>query len=218
MSIILYNRSIWWPVNFLPWGGPVIGLICKYSIQSVQHSLPWTSEQDYNGLKFVTFSNKHLRKSNSLVQNINTYGTSTFFWPHSVSVYLTLSESSSRTVRRSAQVWTRESLAARAVAHQVVSSPHRARYVRAAASRTAGPEWRSKTAPISAIRLDTAWGKEDENGASYFQNLSTANARPIDGDFDHCLIISSNVSKNTKHMLDTTTQIRLFSASLSFVS
>lgn len=76
-----------------------------------------------------------------------------YFLHHS----LTLTESSSRTVRWSTQVWTSSSLAARATEHQLVSSAHRLRYVRAAASRTVGPEWRSKTAPISATRADTAW-------------------------------------------------------------
>ena len=75
---------------------------------------------------------------------------------HTVTVVLTSSESPSSDVSWSTQHWTRESLAARAMEHPAVSSPHRLRYVRAAASRTAGTQWSSKTAPISAIRLDTA--------------------------------------------------------------
>lgn len=70
-------------------------------------------------------------------------------------MHLTFTESSSSVVSWATQRCTRESLAARVTEHRVISSPHRLRYVRAAASKTAGTEWRSRIASISANRQDT---------------------------------------------------------------
>lgn len=78
---------------------------------------------------------------------------------HTQSVIHTLSESFNRSDSCSTQPWTRESLAALAIEHHAVSSPHRLRNVRAAASRTPELEWNSKTVLISAIKVDNAWGR-----------------------------------------------------------
>lgn len=70
---------------------------------------------------------------------------------------LTTKELVSRSLRWSTQPWTMESLTGRPMEPQVVSSPHRLRNVRDAASRTAASEYTSRTARISANSLETNW-------------------------------------------------------------
>lgn len=86
---------------------------------------------------------------------------------------LTLSDSPSSAVSRSTQRWTRESLAARAGEHQAVSSLQRERNTRAPPSRTAGPEWTSKTASSSVNRLDTAY-RSDTTHVIRLSSLKTS--------------------------------------------
>lgn len=86
---------------------------------------------------------------------------------------LTLSDSPSSAVSRSTQRWTRESLAAWAGEHQAVSSRQRERNTRAPPSRTAGPEWTSKTASSSVNRLDTAY-RSDTTHVIRLSSLKTS--------------------------------------------